>query len=48
MGELWELVDIDENKTGITIEREANTLIPQGMYHIAVIFGRKAKMEKFY
>ena len=36
MGEIWELVDIHENKTGVTIERGTNTPIPQGMYQMAV------------
>ena len=46
MGEVWELVDIDENKTGIMIERGTNTRIPQGMYHIAVDIWTKSKDGK--
>ena len=46
MGELWELVDIDGNKTGIMIERGTNTRIPQGMYHIAVDIWTKSKDGK--
>ena len=36
MGEIWELVDIYEKKTGVLIERGTNTPIPDGMYHTAV------------
>lgn len=36
MAEIWELVDINENKTGILIERGSNTPIPDGMFHMAV------------
>ena len=43
MGELWELVDINENKTGVMIERGTNTPIPQGMYHTAVDIWTKSK-----
>ena len=46
MDELWELVDIDGNKTGIVIERGTNILIPQGMYHIAVDIWTKSKDGK--
>ena len=46
MGEVWELVDIDENKTGIMIERGTNTIIPQGMYHTAVDIWTKSKDGK--
>ena len=46
MDELWELVDIDGNKTGIVIERGTNILIPQGMYHIAVDIRTKSKDGK--
>lgn len=44
--EIWELVDIDGKKTGVMIERGANTLIPQGMYHIAVDIWTKSKDGK--
>lgn len=46
MNEVWELVDIDENKTGIMIERGTNTPIPQGMYHTAVDIWTKNKDGK--
>ena len=46
MRELWELVDINENKTGIMIERGTNTPIPQGMYHTAVDVWTKSKDGK--
>lgn len=36
MGEIWALVDINENETGVLIERGTHTPIPQGMYHTAV------------
>ena len=46
MSEVWELVDINENKTGVMIERGTNTLIPQGMYHTAVDVWVKNKEGK--
>lgn len=46
MSEVWELVDIDGNKTGIMIERGINTQIPQGMYHTAVDIWTKNKDGK--
>ena len=46
MRELWELVDINENKTGIMIERGTNTPIPQEMYHVAVDIWTKSKDGK--
>ena len=46
MGELWELVDINENKTGVMIERGTNTPIPKGMYHTAVDIWTKSKDGK--
>ena len=38
MPELWDLIDINKNKTGITHERNSvNPIpIPEGMYHLAV------------
>jgi 8-oxo-dGTP pyrophosphatase MutT (NUDIX family) len=46
MNEVWELVDINENKTGVMIERGTNTPIPQGMYHTAVDVWTKSKDGK--
>lgn len=46
MNEIWELVDINENKTGVMIERGTNTPIPQGMYHTAVDIWTKSKDGK--
>ena len=46
MREVWELVDINENKTGIMIERGTSTPIPQGMYHTAVDIWVKGKEGK--
>ena len=46
MGEIWELVDIDEKKTGVLIERGTNTPIPDGMYHTAVDVWTKDKDGK--
>ena len=46
MNEVWELVDINENKTGVMIERGTNTPIPQGMYHTAVDIWTKSKDGK--
>ena len=46
MCEVWELVDINENKTGVMIERGTGTPIPQGMYHTAVDIWVKGKDGK--
>ena len=46
MGEIWELVDIYEKKTGVLIERGTNTPIPDGMYHTAVDIWTKDKDGK--
>lgn len=46
MGEIWELVDINENKTGVLIERGTHTPIPEGMYHTAVDIWVKNESEK--
>lgn len=46
MREVWELVDINENKTGVMIERGTSTPIPQGMYHVAVDIWVKGKGGK--
>ena len=46
MSEVWELVDLNENKTGVLIERGTSTPIPQGMYHIAVDIWVKGKDGK--
>ena len=46
MNEVWELVDINGNKTGVMIERGTNTPIPQGMYHTAVDIWTKSKDGK--
>lgn len=36
MKELWELYNINDEKTGVVVERTKNTKIPDGMYHKAV------------
>lgn len=36
MAEIWELVDINKNKTGVIHERGKEDSIPQGMYHLVV------------
>lgn len=48
--EVWELVNINGNRTGVMIERGTNTPIPHGMYHEAVdiwtknrIFAKKVR-----
>ena len=46
MSELWELIDLNENKTGVIIERGTGTPIPQGMYHMAVDIWTKSKDGK--
>lgn len=46
MREVWELVDINENKTGVMIERGTSIPIPQGMYHMAVDIWVKGKDGK--
>ena len=46
MREVWELVDANENITGVTLERGTATPIPQGMYHIAVDIWVKGKDGK--
>ncbi|MDD6481291.1 MAG: NUDIX domain-containing protein [Lachnospiraceae bacterium] len=46
MGEIWELVDGNERKTGMEIERGTNTPIPHGMYHMAVDIWTKSKDGK--
>ena len=46
MSEIWELVDIYGNATGVVIERNTNTRIPQNMYHIAVDIWVKRKDGK--
>lgn len=46
MDELWELVDIYGNTTGVVVERNSNTTIPQGMYHVAVDIWVKRKDGK--
>lgn len=46
MGELWELVDIDEKKTGTIIERNSNTPIPRGMFNRAVDIWTKSRDGK--
>ena len=46
MREVWELVDLNENKTGVMIERGTSTPIPQGMYHMAVDIWVKGKDGK--
>lgn len=46
MNEVWELVDINGNKTGVVIERGTNTSIPPGMYHTAVDIWTKSKDGK--
>lgn len=46
MREMWELVDINGNKTGVKIERGTNTPIPQGMYHVAVDIWTRSKDGK--
>lgn len=46
MREVWELVDVNENITGVTLERGTATSIPQGMYHIEVDIWVKGKDSK--
>lgn len=46
MREVWELVDLNENKTGVLIERGTGTPIPEGMYHMAVDIWIKGKDGK--
>lgn len=36
MSEIWDLIDINKNKTGITHERNSCEPIPKDMYHLAV------------
>ena len=36
MSEMWDLIDSNKNKTGITYERNCGTPIPKDMYHLAV------------
>ena len=36
MVELWDLVDINKDKTGVIHERGKEDMIPHGMYHIVV------------
>lgn len=44
--EVWELVNINGNRTGVMIERGTNTPIPHGMYHEAVDIWTKSKDGK--
>ena len=44
MNEVWELVDINENKTGIMIERGTNTPIPQCIKHIVNVANNSFKI----
>lgn len=46
MGEIWELVDENGNKIGVTIDRDKCEYIPKGMYHIAVDIWTKNKEDK--
>lgn len=46
MAELWELVDINKEKTGIIYERGKESLIPEGMYHmVASVWIKNEKGE---
>ena len=46
MIELWELVDINKNKTGKIHERGKESSIPQGMYHlVAEVWTKNKKGE---
>ena len=36
MSEIWDLIDINKNKTGITHGRNCGKSIPKDMYHLAV------------
>lgn len=46
MSEVWELVDLNENKTGVMLERGTGIPIPRGMYHMAVDIWIKGKDGK--
>ena len=46
MGEVWELIDLNEKKTGVLIERGTGIPIPKGMYHVAVDIWVKGKDGK--
>lgn len=43
MAELWELVDVNKNKTGKIHERGKESSIPKGMYHLVVEVWTKNK-----
>lgn len=46
MVELWELVDINKNKTGRIHERGKESAIPEGMYHLVVeVWTKNSKGE---
>jgi len=46
MSEIWDLYDINKNKTGIQHERGKESLIPEDMYHLVVEIWTKNKEGK--
>lgn len=46
MKEIWELVDINKEKTGVIHERGKEASIPEGMYHLVVeVWAKNSKNE---